>query len=88
MDLFDHTFRQRHLLFYQIPYKIKSIFMPNRLHMIFEWFLINRKATQNKICLPQCQRVAFNRIGVIRILYHKFFCKTLYFAFCQWPSGV
>ena len=62
--------------------------MTNCLHVIFEWFLINRKPSQNKICFPQGQRIAFNRIGIIGILYHKFFCKALYFAFCQWPPAV
>ena len=40
----NHTF-ELILFLYLIPYKIKGILMSDRLHMIFQRLLINRKAT-------------------------------------------
>ena len=88
VDLFDDALAQGYVFPYELSDIVEGLLMSDRLHMILQRFLSDRKALQDEIRLPERQRIAFDRVGVIGVLDGKLLIEAFQFSLCQRPPVV
>ena len=88
MNLLDNSLADWHIIPYQLTNVVKGFLVAYRLHMVFERFLVYRKASEYKVCFTQSECVAFNGVGIICVFNDEFLVEPCNFSLGQRSSAV
>ena len=51
--------------------------------MVFQGFAVNSDALKHQLCLLECERIAFNGITIIGMLYYELLTQSLRLSRCE-----